>query len=290
MLATPLTQAVALARSVKTVLRVARALLSEDKPSGYKPSNDNKSKQTSAHTVPPKPVAVSIVIPLLNEADHLSQLITRVATLNPSPYQVILVDGGSTDTSVTDAKSLIDSLVDNMQSAIEWQVIKSAAGRAIQMNTGAAQATGDVLLFLHADTQLSKLAMNKITQALLQADWGRFDVRLDSCNPMLWIVSGMMNARSRLTGIATGDQAIFIKKSLFEQIDGYPNQPLMEDIELCKRLKIMTKPACLKSKVTTSARRWQQYGTWRTIFLMWHLRFDYWRGVSSETLKRRYNN
>lgn len=235
-------------------------------------------------------IKVSIIIPILNETDNLPKLITHVAKLNPPPYQVILIDGGSTDTSVTDAKSLIDGLIDNVQSAIEWQVIESAAGRAIQMNTGAAQATGDVLLFLHADIQLPNDAITEIAQTMSKSEWGRFDVRLDSCNPMLWIVGVMMNARSRLTRIATGDQAIFIKKSLFEKIDGYSNQPLMEDIELCKRLKRMTKPACLHSRVITSARRWQQYGTWRTIFLMWHLRFDYWRGVSPKILKKRYHD
>ncbi|WP_201557823.1 TIGR04283 family arsenosugar biosynthesis glycosyltransferase [Psychrobacter sp. 72-O-c] len=233
-------------------------------------------------------IKVSIIIPIINETDNLPKLITHVAKLNPPPYQVILVDGGSTDTSVSDAKLLIDGLVDNMQSAIEWQVVKSTTGRAIQMNTGASQATGDVLLFLHADTQLPNSAITEIVSAMSKSEWGRFDVRLDSVDPILWIVGAMMNGRSRLTGIATGDQAIFVKKSLFEQVDGYPNQPLMEDIELCKRLKRMTKPVCLKNKVSTSARRWQKYGTWRTIFLMWHLRFDYWRGISPEILKKRY--
>lgn len=250
--------------------------------------NDNKATQPPAQPMTAKSVNISIVIPLLNEADNLPQLIAHVATLNPPPYQVILVDGGSTDTSVTDAKSLINGLVDNMQSTIKWQIIESAAGRAIQMNTGAALATGDMLLFLHADTKLPSNAIAKIASVMARFEWGRFDVRLDSHNPMLWIVGSMMNGRSRLTGIATGDQAIFIKPSCFKALDGYSNQPLMEDIELCIRLKNIAKPACLKSQVITSARRWQQYGTWRTIVLMWHLRFDYWRGVSPEVLKQRY--
>ena len=145
-----------------------------------------------------------------------------------------------------------------------------------------------MLLFLHADTELPADAIDNVQQAVAQYDWGRFDVRLDSSEPLLKIVGLMINQRSQLVGIATGDQAIFIKKSLFEQIGGYPDQPLMEDIELCKRLKKISRPACLKSKVITSARRWQQYGTWRTIFLMWQLRFDYWRGVSPNVLKQRY--
>lgn len=156
------------------------------------------------------------------------------------------------------------------------------------MNAGATQATGDILLFLHADTQLPVTATSDISLAMQRAEWGRFDVCLDSNAPMLWLVSRMMNWRSKLTGIATGDQAIFINKSLFEQIGSYPNQPLMEDIELCKSLKNIAKPACLSSKVITSARRWQQHGTWRTILLMWQLRFDYWRGESAESIKQRY--
>ena len=242
------------------------------------------------------PIQLSIVIPLLNEADNLPKLmghLAHLAHLNPAPYQVILVDGGSTDNSVAIAKELIESLIDSSPSVIseqviDWQIIESAAGRALQMNAGAELATGDVLLFLHADTQLPNHAIADITSAVRQAAWGRFDVRLDSSTWMLKVVSQMINWRSRLSGIATGDQAIFIKKPLFDQLGGYPQQPLMEDIELCKRLKGIGKPACLRSKVITSARRWQQYGTWRTIGLMWHLRFDYWRGVSADNIKQRY--
>ncbi|AAZ19009.1 possible glycosyl transferase [Psychrobacter arcticus 273-4] len=239
------------------------------------------------------PIKLSIVVPLLNEADNLTRLIGYLAHLNPLPHQVILVDGGSTDGSVVIAKKLIKGLINSSQADINWQVVdwqitESAAGRAIQMNVGADLATGNVLLFLHADTQLPSHAITEITSAVMRAEWGRFDVRLDSPEWMLSIVSQMMNWRSRLSGIATGDQAIFIKKTLFEQLGGYPQQPLMEDIELCKRLKAIGKPACLRSKVITSARRWQQYGTWRTILLMWHLRFDYWRGVSADNIKQRY--
>ena len=239
------------------------------------------------------PITLSIVIPLLNEADNLPKLMGHLAHLNPAPYQVILVDGGSTDNSVALAKELIESLIDSSPSVIsvqviDWQIIESAAGRALQMNAGAELAMGDVLLCLHADTQLPNHAIADITSAVRQAAWGRFDVRLDSSAWMLKVVSQMINWRSRLSGIATGDQAIFIKKPLFKQLGGYPQQPLMEDIELCKRLKAVGKPACLRSKVITSARRWQQYGTWRTIGLMWHLRFDYWRGVSADNIKQRY--
>lgn len=239
------------------------------------------------------PIKLSIVVPVLNEADNLPRLIGHLAYLNPAPYEVILVDGGSTDSSVAIAKKLIKDLIDSSQSSInwqagDWQIIESAAGRARQMNAGAELATGDVLLFLHADTQLPNHAITDITLAVRRAEWGRFDVRLDNPAWMLKVVSQMMNWRSRLSGIATGDQAIFIKKPLFEQLGGYPQQALMEDIELCKRLKAIGKPSCLQSKVITSARRWQQYGTWRTIGLMWRLRFDYWRGVSADNIKQRY--
>ena len=233
------------------------------------------------------PLNLSIIIPLLNEAGNLPELIAHIVRLDPAPQQVILVDGGSVDGSVAIADSVLKS-TEVAQSIIDWHVIESTVGRAQQMNAGAILATGDVLLFLHADTELPADATDNIRQAVAQYDWGRFDVGLDSREPLLKIVGLMINQRSRLMGIATGDQAIFIKKSVFEQIGGYPDQPLMEDIELCKRLKKIARPACLKSKVITSARRWQQRGTWRTIFLMWHLRFDYWRGVSPDVLKQRY--
>lgn len=244
-------------------------------------------------------IKISIVIPVLNEADNLPRLISHLVHLNPLPHQVILVDGGSTDSSMAVANKLIEGLVDSSHSVIanqlfgngqvaDWQVVESTTGRATQMNTGAELATGNVLLFLHADTQLPNPAISEITSAVRQAEWGRFDVRLDSPALMLKVVSQMMNWRSRLTGIATGDQAIFVERKLFEQLGGYPDQPLMEDIELCKRLKAIGKPVCLSSKVSTSPRRWQQYGTWRTILLMWRLRLDYWRGVSADNIKQRY--
>ncbi|MBH0096180.1 TIGR04283 family arsenosugar biosynthesis glycosyltransferase [Psychrobacter sp. NZS113] len=231
---------------------------------------------------------ISIIIPLLNEADNMPQLIAHINGLYPPPSQVIVVDGGSTDDSVGIARRLLNDLSSVAQPTIDWQVIESVAGRARQMNTGARQATEDVLLFLHADTELPIEAIDNIQQAMTQYDWGRFDVRLDSRDLLLKIVAMMINKRSRLVSIATGDQAIFIKRSLFERMNGYADQPLMEDVELCKRLKRIARPACLKNKVTTSARRWQQHGTWRTIFLMWHLRFDYWRGVSPDNLTQRY--
>ncbi len=231
---------------------------------------------------------VSIIIPILNEADNLPRLFENIASLNPKPQQVILVDGGSNDNSVAMIQNYIKKLRDDNNSSIDWQITESVVSRALQMNTGAALATRDILLFLHADTKLPTLAIFEVIAAIKIAEWGRFDVQLDSGQPMLRLVSQMINWRSKLTSIATGDQAIFIKRSLFEQLGGYPNQALMEDVELCKRLKGIAKPACLNSKVVTSARRWQQHGTWRTIILMWQLRFDYWRGVSADNIRQRY--
>jgi GT2 family glycosyltransferase len=186
------------------------------------------------------------------------------------------------------------------------------------MNAGAAVAQGEVLLFLHADTRLPPDAAAQVQQALaapLARHWGRFDVLIvaDDRNPgaaaaaastdagrsgpraptprMFGVIATLMNLRSRLSGIATGDQAIFVRRSLFTQIGGYADQPLMEDIELCRRLKAWPgagAPACLRARVHTSGRRWQQHGTWRTIVLMWRLRWRYWRGEPAETLARLY--
>lgn len=231
---------------------------------------------------------VSIIIPVLNEVDNLPLLFDNINRLNPNPQQVILVDGGSNDDSIGIIRSFINKLIPDNDRKIDWQMTESKAGRALQMNTGAALATSDVLLFLHADTQLPMNVIESVSEAMKRAEWGRFDVQIASRQPTLRLVSQMINWRSRLSGIATGDQAIFISQFLFEQIGGYPNQAFMEDIELCKQLKGIAKPACLKSKVITSARRWQQHGTWRTIILMWHLRFDYWRGVSADNIKARY--
>ena len=231
---------------------------------------------------------VSIIIPVLNEANNLPLFLDNINKLNPNPQQVIVVDGGSNDDSIGIIRSFINELMLDNDRKIDWQMTESKAGRALQMNAGAALATGEVLLFLHADTKLPMDAIESVSEVMKRAEWGRFDVQIASRQPTLRLVSQMINWRSRLSGIATGDQAIFISQSLFKQIGGYPNQALMEDVELCKQLKGIAKPACLKSKVITSARRWQQHGTWRTIILMWHLRFDYWRGVSADNIKARY--
>ena len=157
------------------------------------------------------------------------------------------------------------------------------------MNAGAAAASADTLLFLHADTRLPAHADRIVAAALERgATWGRFDVRIDGRAGLLKLVAALMNLRSRATGIATGDQAMFVRRGVFERVGGFPDQPLMEDIELSRRLRALGPPACLRAKAVTSGRRWEQRGVWRTIFLMWRLRWRYWRGESPQALADAY--
>jgi rSAM/selenodomain-associated transferase 2 len=219
---------------------------------------------------------LSIVIPALNEAGGIVGTLESLQPLRTAGHAVILVDGGSRDGTPDLAAPLVD------------RVVTAPPGRARQMNAGAAAAAGDALLFLHADTRLPEGALAMVQTALRARPWGRFDVSIAGRPWTLRLVAALMNIRSRLTGIATGDQALFVRKASFAAVGGYPDQPLMEDIELSKRLKRLTPPACLRARVTTSGRRWEEDGVWRTILLMWWIRFDYWRGVSAERLVRRY--
>ena len=219
---------------------------------------------------------LSIIIPALNEAGSIEQVMMSVRGLN-MPAEVIVVDGGSEDNTFALAQPLAD------------QVIQSARGRARQMNAGAAKAKSEYLLFLHADTRLPPGAWAQLQSAFEQAaGWGRFDVRISGKPIMLKVVATLMNWRSRLTGIATGDQAMFVRRDLFESIGGFPDQPLMEDIELSRRLLKHSRPYCLTGPIITSGRRWEQRGVWSTIGLMWRLRYRYWRGESAEQLAKEY--
>ena len=215
---------------------------------------------------------------MLNEAQGLSRLLARLRALERQGCEVLIVDGGSDDGGAERAAQA------------GFRVLSSPRGRARQMNQGAAHATGDVLLFLHADTQLPDGALVTLRRALQRtgAPWGRFDVDIEGRHPMLRVVARLMNLRSRWTGIATGDQAIFVTREAFDAVGGYPDQPLMEDIELSKRLRRLGPPACLRERVCTSGRRWETLGPWRTVLLMWRLRFDYWRGVPAALLAERY--
>ena len=221
--------------------------------------------------------ALSIVVPVLDEAAGIVAMLRSLAPLRTRGAEVIVVDGGSRDGTPDLAAPLADL------------VVTSARGRARQMNAGAVRAAADVLLFLHADTRLPAAADEFIAAALRAgAGWGRFDVRIDGRAWMLRVVAACMNQRSRLTGIATGDQALFVRRALFQQVGGYPDQPLMEDVELSRRLRRVAPPACLRETVVTSGRRWESRGVWRTIVLMWWLRWRYWRGVSPDRLARAY--
>ena len=229
----------------------------------------------------PRP-ALSIIMPALNEAAgeeaRISAALTALGPLVARGAQLIVADGGSTDGS------------DKLAGAAGATVVYAQRGRATQMNAGAKQAGGNVLLFLHADTLLPADADQHIVQALAsgQAVWGRFDVCIAGQSPMLRVVAAFMNLRSRYSGIATGDQALFMNRAAFDAVGGFPDQPLMEDVEISKRLRRLSRPAGLHAKVTTSGRRWEANGVWHTIVLMWRLRFAYWRGAAPERLAQLY--
>lgn len=220
---------------------------------------------------------LSIVVPVLNEAQQIEAILSELAPLRAHGAEVIVIDGGSQDDTLKLAAPHADRL------------LSGPRGRALQMNTGAMVAAGDALLFLHADTRLPPDAFDLIRAGLDGPHaWGRFDVVIQGRPRMLRVVAALMNLRSRLTGIATGDQAIFMRRSAFDAVGGFPEQPLMEDIEISRRLKMLSPPLCLRSKVHTSGRRWEQHGVWRTIFLMWGLRLRYWLGAQAEELARAY--
>jgi rSAM/selenodomain-associated transferase 2 len=219
---------------------------------------------------------ISVVVPVLNEENTIA-LVLR-ALLQLSPHEIIVVDGGSGDRTAEICRSL------------SAKILSSQRGRARQMNLGARQATGEVLLFLHADTRLPQTAFADIATALgdPRCLGGRFDVELEGSHPMLKIVGALINYRSRATKVGTGDQAIFVRREVFERLGGYPDIPLMEDIALCRTLKRLGGVACLRSRVMTSARRWESEGVWRTILRMWTLKLLYLAGVSPARLKQFY--
>ena len=221
---------------------------------------------------------LSIIIPVLDEAHQLPRLLHHLEIFRDHGVEVIVADGGSVDDSV------------GLSNRWGARIISSSRGRARQMNAGAHIAQGDILLFLHADTLLPTTAEQQITLALGTTSrvWGRFAVEIQGRAWMLKIVALLMNTRSCLTGIATGDQAIFMFRHAFIQVGGFPDLPLMEDISLSQRLLTLSRPVCLTSKVMTSGRRWEKKGVWRTIFLMWRLRWAYWRGVPADQLAQIY--
>jgi len=221
---------------------------------------------------------VSVIVPALEESASITATLSALQPLRAQGHEVIVVDGGSRDATPLIARLLAD------------RVYVAAKGRAQQMNFGAAKATGDVLLFLHADSVLPADGLVAISGALGSgAAWGRFDVRITGKARVLKLIALAMNARSRLTGIATGDQGIFVRRELFEDVGGFPAIALMEDVAICKRLKLHGgAPACLRTQVATSGRRWEARGPWRTIFTMWRLRLAYAMGADPASLSRHY--
>jgi rSAM/selenodomain-associated transferase 2 len=223
-------------------------------------------------------VNVSVIVPTLNEASVVGETLRRAR--QPGVGEIVVVDGGSVDGTVDIASELADI------------AIPSARGRALQMNAGARHASGDVLLFLHADTHVPAGFAVEAADACSRGGviGGRFDVELQPSSLLLWLTGELINWRSRLSRVATGDQAIFVRRDVFEALGGYTEIPLMEDLDLCRRMKHAGEIACLRSRVTTSSRRWRQDGVIRTILLMWTLKSLYYGGVSPERLHRWYRN
>ncbi len=219
---------------------------------------------------------ISIIIPALNEAEVIEPTLLSLQTLRQNGHEVILADGGSKDNTTTLATPYVDSIV------------YAPTGRALQMNQGVKNATGDILLFLHADTTLPKHADQLIINALQENRWGRFDIQLSGSAWLFRVIEYCINLRSRITGIATGDQAIFVSHELFETIDGYPDIELMEDIALCRALRKKHRPICLPQKVISSSRYWEQHGIVQSVVKMWGLRLAYFLGVKPNHLKNLY--
>jgi len=221
---------------------------------------------------------ISIIIPALNESENIESTLEHLQSLCQQGHEVIVVDGGSRDESVELAKSKVD------------KVIQTTPGRAHQMNVGASHATGDILWFIHADTQVSENAAQQILSMLDNENnhWGRFDIQLSGKHLLLRVVERLMNLRSCITGIATGDQGIFVRRACFEAIGRFKPIPLMEDIEISRRLKKWSRPCCIHVPIITSSRRWEENGVLRTILLMWRLRLAYAFGVSPEKLAHDY--
>jgi len=221
---------------------------------------------------------LSIIVPALNEAARIEATLAALAPMRSRGHEVIVVDGGSADATAALAAPLAD------------RVLPAPRGRARQMNAGAAKARGDVLVFLHADNRLPDSADRLVTEALAASGraWGRFDVAIEGTHPMLPVIAWFMNLRSRLTGIATGDQAMFVRRDAFARVGGFPALALMEDVALSATLKALSRPACLRAKTVTSGRRWETKGVLRTVLLMWRLRLSFFFGASPEHLARIY--
>lgn len=224
----------------------------------------------------PNEPSIAIVVPVLNEAEFLHAVLSQLKGI--AANEVIFVDGGSTDGT--------DDLL--RASGVQW--VSSLAGRAAQMNCGASKTKSDILLFVHVDTAINSSHIEAIRHAMRDEKiaGGRFDVHLSGTHPMFRVIEYMMNLRSRLTKISTGDQAIFVRRKVFERLGGFPDQPLLEDVEFSRKIKCAGRLASLRQCVETSSRRWEQHGVLRTIVLMWWLRLRYWMGADPARLWRLY--
>ena len=221
---------------------------------------------------------LSIIIPTLNEADNIGGVLARLQPMRSRGAEVIVVEANSTDETVAIAAALVD------------RVVTSERGRATQMNAGAKEASGDALLFLHADSILPANGDEWIARGLSNPrfKWGRFDIQITGSHRMLPVIAWFMNHRSRLTGIATGDQGIFMTREAFDAVGGFPVQPLMEDVAMSASLLRVSPPIYVDARISTSGRRWEKHGLWRTIFLMWRLRLNYFMGADPARLHRTY--
>jgi rSAM/selenodomain-associated transferase 2 len=220
---------------------------------------------------------LTIVIPALNEAAIIVAALQALAPLRARGAEIIVADGGSRDGTAALAAPFAD------------RVITVRRGRGAAMNAGAALGTGDALLFLHVDTALPDNADRLIDAALARRAWGRFDLRIAGSHPLFAVIARLINWRSRATGIATGDQAIFVSRKAFEAVGGFPDLPLMEDIAIARRLKRLCRPFCIATPAITSGRRWEHNGVVRTILLMWRLRLSYYLGVEPALLAALYD-
>lgn len=221
---------------------------------------------------------ISFILPVRNESSLIASQLMRLQDYRAAGHEVIVVDGGSDDGTAELAAPLAD------------KVLHNAPGRSGQMNAGAAAASGDVLLFLHVDTQLPARADERVQRALASKDseWGWFRVQLSHPGLVYRVIATCMNWRTRLTFVCTGDQAMFVTTGLFRQIGGFPELALMEDVAVCKLLRRKSTPNWIQAPAVTSARRWQQRGVVHTVLLMWWLRLLYFAGVSPDYLLRLY--
>ena len=221
---------------------------------------------------------VSVIIPVLNEAGRIAETLESLAHYRNDGHEVIVVDGGSED----DTRAVAAMYAD--------KVLHSDTGRAAQMNRGIEVASGEVLLFLHADTRLPEDGLDSVIAAVEDGCyWGRFNVRLSGAHFMFRIIERMMNIRSCITGVATGDQAMFVSRESISIVGKFPQLPLMEDVQFSKQLKELGWPACLTQRVVTSSRRWESRGVFRTVLLMWRLRLLFFLGVPADKLAQQYH-